>query len=60
MKEEYTSQHLKDLQSFKLLIWKIVRNLLTTTEIILAHISAMNLEQANQQQVKLQIQNRTT
>jgi len=43
----------KDLQSFKLLIWKIVRNLLATTEIVLAHVSAINWDQPRQKLVKL-------
>jgi hypothetical protein len=37
-------QHLKDLQSFKFLIWKIVWNLLTITKVILAHVTALNLD----------------
>jgi hypothetical protein len=43
----------KYLQSFKLLIWKIVWNLLATTEIVLAHVSAINWDQLSQKQVKL-------
>lgn len=51
--KEYRRKHIKDIQSFKLFIWKIVRNLLATAKIILAHISAMNWDQASQQLVKL-------
>ena len=38
----------KDLKSFKLLIWKIVWNLLATTEIVVAHVSAINWDQPSQ------------
>lgn len=51
--KEYRRKHIKDIQSFKLFIWKIVRNLLASAEIILAYISAMNWDQASQQLVKL-------
>ena len=43
----------KDLKSFKLLIWKIVWNLLATTEIVVAHVSAINWDQPSQKLVKL-------
>lgn len=53
MEKNYTSLHLKDLQSFKLLIWKIVWNLLATTEIVVAHVSAIDCDQPSQKLVKL-------